>query len=263
MPHIPPGNIWGDRLTTRDVEEFPEKMLFPGFTVYGIFLVGGCYALRRNFAQRSLVLACLGTSAVLALLVTRWGYNFSLWLVVHQLVPGANAFRAVGRIVFVIYLLGTVGGLIGVQTLIQANVACPSRRGAIYALIASLLVIEQIRVHPESFDKQEMIYGPARELAPYLKDADAAHVINDGSMPDYRHQITAMWAGMWARTPVTNGFTGTFPKDYLGMLDDASVADLVKSLGPGWQGKLVVVEGGSPIRRRVYQVRDGHWQRLP
>ena len=254
----PPGNIWGDHFTPRDVEQFPEKMLFPGFAAYGIFLVGGLYAWRKKaIAQRTLTLACLGTSALLTMLVTRWGYDLSLWFFVHQLVPGANAFRAVGRIVFVIYLFGTIGGLLGVQELLRANVACSTRRGMIYALVGLCLIAEQIRLNPESFDKREMLYGPARELVPYLKGADAAHIINDGSMPDYRHQITAMWAGLWAKTPVTNGFSGTWPKDYVSMLDDATVGHLVKDLGPGWQGKLVVVEWASPIRRRVYLVRDG------
>ena len=110
-----PGSLWADHLTPRDVEEFSEKMLFQGFTIYAVFLVAGWYAWRRQFPNRGLVLAALGTALVLALVVTRWGGNVSFWYLVHQLVPGANAFRAVGRIAFAAYMFGTIGGLVGVQ----------------------------------------------------------------------------------------------------------------------------------------------------
>ena len=253
----PPGSIWADHLTPRGVEEFPEKMLFPGFTLYGAFLVAGWLAWRRPFPERRLVLACLGTSAILMLLVTRWGHNFSLWYFVHQLVPGANAFRAVGRLVFAIHLFGTIGGLLGLQEFLRQNVSVPTRRGVIYALVALLIVIEQVRVEPESFDKRKLMYGPARELAMHMNGADAAYVVYDASMPDYRHQITAMWAGMWARTPVMNGFSGTQPKGYPALEERPTLEDLVRLLGREWRGKLAIIEWGPPIRRRVYNVRDG------
>src|SRR5262245_39641757 len=152
-----PGSLWADHLTPRSPDDFPEKALFQGCAVYAVFLAAGWYALRRQDrpgilsplsasergaggersrpdapprplpltaspqqrgGDRGLVLANVGTAAILALLVTRWGYDVSLWFLVHQTVPGANAFRAVGRIAFVAYLFGMVGGLVGVQALV-------------------------------------------------------------------------------------------------------------------------------------------------
>ena len=88
-------------------------MLFQGFTVYAVFLAAGWYAWRRRFPGRGLVLASLGTALVLVLLVTRWGGNVSLWYFVHQLVPGANAFRASGGSRSSSTCSALIGGLVG------------------------------------------------------------------------------------------------------------------------------------------------------
>jgi hypothetical protein len=252
-----PGSLWADHLTWRHPDEFPEKALFQGFTVYAVFLVAGWYAWRRRFPGRGLVLAGVGTAAVLMLCVTRWGYDVSLWFVVHQVVPGANAFRAIGRIAFAAYMFGLVGGLVGVQALLTEKIVRARTRNVVFGLIAALMIAEQVRPFPESFDKRAEFFDRAESLVPHLAGADAAYVVDDESMPDYRHQIAAMWAGLWAKVPVMNGFSGTRPIDYPGIGDHPTVDELVQALGPKWRGKLAVIEWGPPIRRRVYQVESG------
>jgi hypothetical protein len=95
-----------------------------------------------------------------------------------------------------------------------------------------------------------------------LTGMDAGYVVDDESMPDYRHQIAAMWAGLWAKVPVMNGFSGTWPIDYPGIGDRPTVEELVQALGPNWSGRLAVIEWGPPVRRRVYQVEPGGQIRL-
>ncbi len=253
----PPGTIWADHLTPRGEDQFAEKTIFVGFVAYGVCLLAGCYAWRHRFPQRNPALASLGTAAILIMLITRWVYDVSLWYPVHQLVPGANAFRAVGRMVFVIHLSGTIGGLLGLQAFVEARVPRPSRRVVLYSLIGLCIAIEQLQFKITSFDKREMIFEPARQIAPQMVGADAAYLVYDGSLPDYRHHITAMWAGLWARTPVLNGFSGTHPPNYPALSDRPTISELVLALGPGWQGKLVLIELGPPITRQVYEVRDG------
>jgi hypothetical protein len=257
-----PGSLWADHLTWRDRDEFPEKALFQGFAVYGVFIAAGWYAWRRNFPGRGLVLAGVGTAAVLMLCVTRWGGDVSLWFLVHQVVPGANAFRAIGRIAFAAYMFGLIGGLAGVQTLFTDRVPRPRTRMALFALIAGLMIAEQVRPFPESFDKRADFFDRAESLIPQMAGVDAAYVIDDESLPDFRHQIAAMWAGLWAKVPVMNGFSGTKPIDYPGMGDRPTVAELAQVLGPNWYGKLAVIEWGPPVRRRVYQVEPGGQFRL-
>ena len=249
-----PGSPWSDHLTPRPPSDFPEKMLFQGFTLYAVFVAAGWYAWRRRFPSRPLVIAGIGTAAAMMLLVMRWGGDVSLWYLVHQIIPGANAFRAVGRIAFVAYMFGLIGGLVGVQALLTEHVPRLGLRTAIIGLIALLMIAEQIRPFPPHFNKQESFFDPARSLIPQLDGIDVGYVVDDGSMPDYRHQIAAMWAGSWANVPVMNGFSGASPPNYPGMADHPTVEDLVAALGPNWRGKLAVIEWGPPVRRRVYQV---------
>jgi hypothetical protein len=249
--------VWDDHLTFRHRDAFPEKSLFQGFTVYAVFAAAGWYALRHRFPGRGLVLAGVGSAAVMVLLVTRCGGNVTLWFLVHLTVPGANAFRAIARIAFAAYLFGMVGGLTGVQALVNDRIGRRSTRRLVFAAIAGLMILEQVRPFPESFDKREEFLGRVEALVPQLQGVDAAYVMYDGTMPDYRHEIAAMWAAVQARVPVINGFSGTQPLDYPGMGARPSVEELVRILGPHWRGKLAVIEWGPPATRTVYQVEPG------
>ena len=118
------------------------------------------------------------------------------------------------------------------------------------------MIEDNTRRHP-SFDPRAQCYGPAREGAELIRGADAAHFVYDGKMPDYQHHITAMWAGLWADVPVMNGFSGTAPPNYPALKNEPTVAELVRLLGANWRGRLVIVEWGPPMRRRMYQVETG------
>lgn len=252
-----PGSLWSDHLTWRHPDEFPEKMLFQGFTVYAVFAIAGWYAWRNRFPGRGLALAGVGTALVMALLVTRWGGNVSLWFLVNKLVPGANAFRAVSRIAFAGYMFGMIGGLVGLQALLTERITRPGRRTIAFALVAGLLILEQVRPFPESFDKREEFLDRVDALAPQLQGVDAAYVMYDGTMPDYRHEIAAMWAAVRTGVPVINGFSGTQPPDYPGIGARPPLLELLRLLGPQWRGRLAVIEWGPPSRREVYQIEPG------
>lgn len=257
-----PGSFWADHLTPRSAGVFPEKALFQGLTTYAVIFVAGWYALRRRFAGRGLVLVCVGTTLILALLVTRWGFNASLWYFIHQAVPGANAFRAVGRIAFAGYMFGLIGGLVGIQSLINDRIAIPRSRNLLFGLIALLMVLEQVRPFPEHFDKEQEFFAPAHSLVPALEGVDAAYLMFDDSMPYYRHEIAAMWAGLWAKVPVINGFSGALPPGHPGHGARPSVEELVRFLGPNWKGKLAIIEWGRPVTRKVYLVERGTFRQI-
>jgi hypothetical protein len=249
------GSLWRDVLTPRNVENFSEKQLFQGFGALTVMAVGGWYACRRKFDGRGLALCGAGTALTLVLLVTKWGYDVSLWYVVHSAVPGANAFRAIGRLAFVVYLFGFIGGAVGFQACI--NERFPTRRRWIYAGLLALVVVEQLIPNPDSFSKAEQGYGQAEALVPAMRGADVAYVVYDESMPDYRHHIAAMFAGMWAQVPTINGYSGAQPKDFPAYTYQPTLEEVIAVLGPDWRGRLVVIEWGPPLRRRVYQVTGG------
>lgn len=252
-----PGSIWADHLTPRDPGAFPEKAVFQGLAIYAVFGIAGWHALRNRFPGRGLALAGVGTAFVLALLATRWGWNLSLWYFVNAVVPGADAFRAIGRVAFVAYVFGTIGGLIGIQAWVRNRGHSRRSQLLVFAIIAGLMMLEQVRPFPESFDKRETFLNRAESLVPALRDVDAGYVMYDDSMPDYRHEIAAMWAGQWAKVPVINGFSGAQPPGYYGVGARPTVEELVRLLGPQWRGRLAIIEWGAPVRRSVYQVEPG------
>jgi hypothetical protein len=66
-----------------------------------------------------------------------------------------------------------------------------------------------------------------------------------------------MWAGLLAKVPVMNGFSGAHPPGYPGMHDQLTFLELWRVLGLKWFGKLAVIEWGPPVRRTVYQFEPG------
>jgi hypothetical protein len=252
-----PGGLWEDHLSPRPYDAVPEAKLFQGLMVFGVFIAAGWHAWRRRFPGRGLVVATLGTAAILFLSVTSWGYNFCPWYFIHSTVPGANAFRAVGRIAFVGYMFGLIGGLFGAQSLLELRILRQRNRNLAFALIAAIMILEQLRPFPEHFNKQQKFLAPVEALKPQLVGVDVAYVVYDGSLPDYRHHIVAMWAGHWMRMPMMNGFSGAAPRGYPSLDDRPSLEWLVEALGPNWCGKLAVIEWGPPVRRHVYQIEPG------
>jgi hypothetical protein len=203
------------------------------------------------------VIAAIGTAIALMLIVMKWTGDVSLWYVVHKLIPGANAFRAVGRMSFSVYLFGLIGGLVGVQAWINQKAPRPSTRAIFAGLIAALMVGEQIRPLPESFNKNEEFLQPTQSLFPMFADVDTAYVMYDGTRPDYRHEIITMWAGHRTKTPVMNGFSGAAPPGFPGFGARPTLEELLQILGPQWEGKLAIIEWGPPVSRKVYQVVPG------
>lgn len=261
----PEQSLWEDHLTLR-VDPFDEQRLFHGFTLYGILLLAGVHAWRHR-EQRRLIFLMVGTAFLLCLSITRLPGDWSLWYAVHHVVPGANAFRAIGRIVLAALIFASIGGLVGFQAWLDERISCPKRSILVAWIVLLLIVVEQSRMSRASFAKSEQCYGPAMELAELMHCADVAYVTYDGSMPDYRHHITAMWAGMYARVPVMNGFSGTQPRDYPAYKDQPTVTDLVRLLPNDWEGRFVVIEPSVTWKRTMYDVRSGadpqtRWRRL-
>jgi hypothetical protein len=254
-------NFWKDHLSPR-TDSYDEARLFHGLTAYLVMGIAWWNARRYQRLQLFTYLF-LGTAGFLALAVTLFPGNTSLWFVIHTLVPGANAFRAIGRIVLTALLFGGIGGLVGFDDWLRQRRWRPGVRTGVAVLVMLAMIAEQTYYPRESFAKHEHCYGPAREMAELLRGADAGYVVYTDALPDYRHHITAMWAGLYAGVPMMNGFSGTSPKDYPAYAMQPSLEWLMELLGPEWHGTFVVIDWGPPKRRFVYQVRPGtdHAQR--
>jgi hypothetical protein len=259
----PPHSLWGLHLVPGDESQYQERHLFTGIGFYALLIFGviGAVRMRKDGAQRALgtfCLACLAAALAMALLTLHYGNQISPWDGIYLFIPGANSIRVVGRIYFSVVLLGLIGGLFGTQYLIEATMSGALRRRLIYCSLLVLCGGEQVRFEMESFRRADF-YPRTYELARELTNADVAFVIYDpAAFPHpYEHQITCMWAGMRANMPVINGFSGRYPVGYFPDVESGGVEQAVRLLGESWQGRLLVVAWGTPIRKRYYEVKPG------
>jgi len=257
--------IWGDDA------ELSERHLFAGIGFYAILLAAAWHLWRHRTCniqhptsnvqhptsdtQVQFAKACLITVAVLFLICMNWYEGVSLWWFVYQLAPGANSMRAVGRIYFAMLLFGLVGGLIGLQMWVATS-RFAARAGWIYVALLLVCALEQVRLKLDWFDR-DRFYNRAGALAPELRGADVAFVYDDGKDAHYVNHHYAMFAGLWAGVPVINGYSGRGPHDYPGNDPNVSLEALVRFLGNDWQGRLMLLEWGEPMRKRVYRVVPG------
>jgi hypothetical protein len=208
-----PQGVWYGWLPKRVREAASELWLFPGV---GVFALGGLAAVTtvpRSVLgeRRTLVAACVLTTGLLALLASRWG-DWSAWRAVNRWVPGGEAIRAVGRVVFTVELFALVGGFVALDTLLRRF--APRRQTLVVGLALLAGIAEQVPV-------REL---PSFELAPWQARVEAlrtrmtpgtpAYVELAPGRPFWDSQVAAMWAGLEANVPVVNGYSGRYPLGY-------------------------------------------------
>ena len=123
-----PQSIWHKWLPIHVREPASELWIFPGIVP---FVVAAC-GLAMSPSRKRLVLACMLTAGILALVAMRWG-DWSAWRAVYRWFPGGNGIRAVGRVVFTVELFALLGGLVAVDGLLQ--------RFRFGGLVAGLLLV--------------------------------------------------------------------------------------------------------------------------
>ena len=250
------GSLWRDVLTPREVENFSEKQLFQGFGALGVMAVGGWYAVPSEVSRQraGVVRGGHGPHA----LIGRDEVGVRRFTLVRRSFGGPRGERIPGGRPSWRSSSICSASSAGPWAFRRASTS-DSRPAAewIYAGLLTLVVVEQLIPNPDSFLKSQQGYGQAEALVPAMRGADVAYVVYDESMPDYRHHIAAMFAGTWAKVPTINGYSGTRPKDFPAYTYQPSLEELIAVLGPDWSGRLVVIEWGPPIRRRVYRVEKG------
>jgi hypothetical protein len=148
---------------------------------------------------------------MLAALASRWG-DWSPWHAVYRWVPGGEAIRAVGRVVFTVELFALVGALVALEGLLQR--CSLSWRAAFGWALLVAGIVEQMPV-------REL---PSFELAPWqarvaalrerMTTGTVAYVELPPGRPFWQGQLQAMWAGLEANVPVVNGYSGRYPTGY-------------------------------------------------
>ena len=178
-----------------------EHAMSPGY-VTTLMAIIGLWVRRREPLAR----ICLCVASVVLLLVMRWPGGFTLWRWVFEVLPGANAIRAMTRISVPILLIVGYGVAASLSLITRKWGTLPA------ALLAGLMAFEQGQTQLK-FDR----------LVPAARSQAIAGIIPDGCQTFFytgtidgdqsimRNQIDAMWAGLYTSVPTVNGYTGYLP----------------------------------------------------
>jgi hypothetical protein len=199
-----PQGVWFDWLPRREREAAPELWIFPGMVPIAIAACGFATSSQSQSRKRLCV-----TAIVLALIAMRWG-DWTAWREVYRWVPGGNAVRAIGRVVFTVELFALIGGLVAVDGLLRrVRVG-----GAIAGLLLVLATAEQVPVRELPSFEVTPWQTRVADLRDRLTPGTVAYIDLPPGRPFWESQLTAMWAGLEANVPVVNGYSGRYPPGY-------------------------------------------------
>lgn len=199
----------------------PEGSLGVGLVTTAIAIAGLWWARR----ERAAALIAL-TAAVLVVLATVWPPGWSAWRLVHEIVPGAAAIRAVARIGLLVLLALALGFATAVERL-------RARSAVAGILVIGLPILEQLQFVP-SFDKQATIrvgVEIAARVGPGCGSFYYAAVAPDTLRPlpyrPWKYHLDGMSAQLHGRVPTMNGYSGWMPPAWRPLYDNiiASPAD--------------------------------------
>ena len=162
-------------------------------------------------ADRSIVAAMC-----VALFVTLvYEGNELAWVFLHLHLPGASALRAIGRVGVMMLILWGFGLALFIETLV-------ARRRWVLALAVGLLCCLEQGLTTPSYDKDKNRTAIA-ELSRRINRTDVAFLYSPRhpTMPPWKYQLDAMWAGLEGGTPTINGYSGNCPKDWTPFMNTA------------------------------------------
>jgi hypothetical protein len=207
-----------------------EHYLFPGLVPIALGVASAVYTLRLSGQERrrqALLVSCWIAAlalAVISLVLPRIALDglhlvklypgVSLWWWVFRWVPGAGAIRAVGRISILVDALAIVAACWGADAAIRRSRLRPAARAALLAVLLVAGVAEQRVASPPAFEKQQFFRRVAAVRASIPRECHLLYLTlpPGGNYPIT--QLVAMWAGLDARVPVVNGYSGNAPPHY-------------------------------------------------
>ena len=180
-----------------------ECWLFSGFGIYALLLAASIHLLVLRRSRRppefAPVAAGLLTAAIWVMLtLTPRQEGHCLWELV-RIVPGATAIRCVSRVYVVIYLFGTLSGLVWL-----ARVTDPLRpiaRAAFLGVVAAVIIYEQTGYKPASFEQPDF-YDLVDHAAESVRGAEAIYIkpefTDTKGVTSYTvyGEVFAMWVGL-------------------------------------------------------------------
>jgi len=192
--------------------QFPwEHALSPGCVTTVAALAGLWIQRRSRLTQLSVI-----TAAIMLLVMVRWPGGFTLWRWVFEVLPGAEAIRAVSRVGLLLLLIVSYG--------VASTIAVVMRKwGTVAAAGLVLLIFTEQGQTQRWYDKHESMHR-ARTIARALPEHCEVFFYTgliDGDHSIVNNQLDAMWAGLVAGVPTVNGYTGHQPPGWWEAVGDA------------------------------------------
>jgi len=221
---VPLGSPWSFLLswTSKHLPMAHEHYLFPGFVVVilAFITIWDIFRLEETLPKerRSLVKICIFTFIVIFCLCIRLPFGFSAWRLVYELVPGASVIRAVTRIWTIAYFYLFLGIFLFLDSLFKSYLVNKSKYYLVVLLTGltiALAISEQIVFSLPSFEKV-VIRKDVSEMSQLMSQGcEVSYFYFDNvNHPFFAEQLSAMWAGIEANTPVVNGYSGNEPPNY-------------------------------------------------
>jgi hypothetical protein len=141
--------------------------------------------------------------------LTLFYHQDSLWLGYSSMIPGANAIRAVGRIVLILLVPAALGLAYLVESL--------DRRGwAALGWLVALVCLAEQGVTTDTFDAAANRAAIAQLAGRIDRSRTAFYYHPCDYQRFWRYQLDAMWASMDTGQPTINGYSGYYPRDWTG-----------------------------------------------
>jgi hypothetical protein len=177
-----------------------EHLMGIGLITTAVAVVG---LLRRRASVFPLLLLLAGCSVVA--LTTNLSPGVSCWRLVHSLVPGAAALRAITRIGLLLLLPASIGVALFVHH---------CKRSWVAVAVVLLCILEQGRFM-ETYDKHA-VRNRVAALQERIRSDDTAFYYTPllgepTTVPNWRWHLDAMQAGLESGVPTVNGYSGNLP----------------------------------------------------
>ncbi len=184
-----------------------EQVMFAGFLVLActVLMAKSIYRKPRDYSSNWWKYALLSILAI-TWVATLW-VGESLWHLVHGLLPGGGAIRAVSRITL-LQLLPMGASVAWVATKLE------KRSGLLTAMLFSALVVfENSGVSKQDFSAREQATR-INDVKSQLSGKNCTTFFLTGIDESWKTHLDAMWASLETQIPTINGYSGNSPPDW-------------------------------------------------
>lgn len=250
----------------------PGMRLSPGWIKVGLAALGGCLGLwRRRWRRWTLFLLATGGVAFvcsLGLRLNLWGWQ--PWSTVSSIVPGLAQARNVFRFAFFVQIAAVLAAMQCLHLLLLLRRRYSSTRTARRIASAAILALGCLAVFETIPARMTLATIPdagahsawidfIREQTPPGRSVASIPFASGNDASDFAATTEAMYFGTFHRTPLVNGYSGFFPREYFELRDAVNESfpaqDVLRELA-NRDVEYVIVMPGAPMKTVDWSAGD-------